>query len=233
MVYLSITIKQNTEGTEMRHLNMEQKNIIWNTLQGKQNQTFYMAQSMPQKAKSRTMMDCSAATGDLLHFLAHGITFGGIAHQIGRSGRWESLANSVYNNSIAKGLKAYRNASEVVVVGKRFISYYAEGESCKKELYMDKIVKLDGAKGYLTVTVKDDKNKFYYVSIGNMGDKMQEMVEMILFYRMNAQGAEPGVMTPFEQAGQMMPNYQMPQQGQYGQPVPYHPYGQNTQYRGF
>lgn len=232
----------------MRHLNMEQKNIIWNTLQGKQNQIFYMAQSMPQKAKSRTMMDCSAATGDLLHFLAHGITFGGIAHQIGRSGRWESLANSVYNNSIAKGLKAYRNASEVVVVGKRFISYYAEGESCKKELYMDKIVKLDGAKGYLTVTVKDDKNKYYYVSIGNMGDKMQEMVEMILFYRMNAQGAEPGVMTPFEQAGQMMPNYQMPQQGwygqpmpnyqmlqrgQYGQPVPYNPYGQNTQYRGF
>ena len=232
----------------MRHLNMEQKNIIWNTLQGKQNQIFYMAQSMPQKAKSRTMMDCSAATGDLLHFLAHGITFGGIAHQIGRSGRWESLANSVYNNSIAKGLKAYRNASEVVVVGKRFISYYAEGESCKKELYMDKIVKLDGAKGYLTVTVKDDKNKYYYVSIGNMGDKMQEMVEMILFYRMNAQGAEPGVMTPFEQAGQVVPNYQMPQQGwydqpmpnhqmpqrgQYGQPVPYHPYGQNTQYRGF
>ena len=66
-----------------------------------------------------------------------------------------------------------------------------------------------------------------------MGDKMQEMVEMILFYRMNAQGAEPGVMTPFEQAGQVVPNYQMPQQGQYGQPVPYHPYGQNTQYRGF
>ncbi|MBQ8298437.1 MAG: hypothetical protein IJX99_00940 [Clostridia bacterium] len=185
----------------MKYLNMEQKNIIWNALQQKQNYLFYMAQSMPQNAKARCMLDHAAATGDLMHVLTHGITFGGIAHQIGRSSRWSSLANSVYNNSVAKGLKAYSNGSEVVVVGKRFISYYAEGESCKKEIYMDKIVKVEGARKSLTITVKDDRNKYHFVTIGDMGGRMAEMIETILFYRMNAMGAEPGVITPFEYAG--------------------------------
>ena len=185
----------------MRHLNMEQRNIIWNALQGKGNYIFYMAQSMAPNAKSHSMMDNAALTGDVLHFLAHGITFGGIAHQIGRSSRWESLANSVYNNSVAKGLRAYRTSDEVVVVGKRFISYYAEGESCKKELYMDKIVKVEKSGYGLKITVKDERNKYHHVTIGNMGARMAEMIESILFYRMNTINAEPGAITPFEYAG--------------------------------
>lgn len=101
----------------------------------------------------------------------------------------------------AKAELPFLYGSEVVVVGKRFISYYAEGESCKKEIYMDKIVKVEGARKSLTITVKDDRNKYHFVTIGDMGGRMAEMIETILFYRMNAMGAEPGVITPFEYAG--------------------------------
>ena len=66
---------------------------------------------------------------------------------------------------------------------------------------MDKIVKVEGARKSLTITVKDDRNKYHFVNIGDMGGRMAEMIETILFYRMNAMGAEPGVITPFEYAG--------------------------------
>lgn len=135
------------DSEKMIVLSNEQKNKIANVVGQKGEYTFFQAQSFGASDKVRGMDDNAALWGDVAHFLAHGITFGGMLHSLGRSARWTEVSNNAYNKAISNHLKAYR------------------------------------------------------ARLLDVGAQMADMIQTILFYRVNAQGLGVGVPIEFEQMG--------------------------------
>ena len=181
------------------YLNNEQKAFIANTLETNSNAVLYQAYDFDEKKKAYSMMDHSAAFGDVAHLLLHGITFGGIVHQIGRAARWSDVAARAYNNGVERGLRAYmwnpqkrglfgtNGAEQVVVIGHKFMSLYQEGEMQRKEIPFSNVVRVEYIAGCgLKVTMRLDNGRQFYVVINNVFDKMEELMQTVVLYTARA-----------------------------------------------
>lgn len=188
---------QNNHSKNRIYLSNEQKAFITDMLRYDKDSVLYVAQDFDAKKRAFSMMDNSAAIGDAVHILAHGITFGGIFHQIGRANRWADIANNAYNNGVERGLRAYKwnpsrkgfltGAEQVVVIGYKFMTVYQEGEMQRKEINFTSVVKVEyKSKVGLRVTVKNPNGGYSFVEIFNVFDNMEDLIQTVVLYTARA-----------------------------------------------
>lgn len=184
---------QNNHSKNRIYLSNEQKAFIADMLRNDRDVVLYVAPDFDAKKRAFSMLDNSAAIGDAIHILAHGITFGGIFHQIGRASRWADVAENAYQNGVSRGLQAYKwnpskkgfltGAEQVVVIGYKFMTVYQEGEMQRKEINFSNVVKLEyKSRTGLRVTVKNAGAGYSFVNICNVFDRMEELIQIVVLY---------------------------------------------------
>lgn len=180
----------------MRNITREEKNAIRNMVVNGVGGVLFQMPDYDSKKKAKSMITNAAAWGDLGHFLGHGITFGGIFHQINREGNWQSLARQVYEKGISNGLRCFKwdsklknvsNEEQVVIAGATYFSVYMRGETYRKEIYYKKIVKLEYFPNRgLEIIVKNSSDEYRSMQIYSIFDNMIYLMETILHYTLRA-----------------------------------------------
>jgi len=180
----------------MRDITKEEKNAIRNMVVNGTGGVLFKMPNFDEKMKARSMITNAAAWGDLGHFLGHGITFGGIFHQINREGNWQELARQVYERGISKGLHCYKwsprlkklqNEEQVVIAGATYFSVYMRGETYRKEIYYKRIVKLEYFPNLgLEIILKNSKGNYESMMIYSIFDNMIGLMETILRFTLRA-----------------------------------------------
>ena len=183
-------------------LSKEQKNKVAEVVNHKGNYTFFQDRSFNDTDKVHGTEDYAAFWGDVFHFVRYGITVGGIVHGIGRNLRWVEVSNNAYNRAVANHLKAYRtyDNSQVIIIGRKYITLYQEGESCRKQVFFENIVKVEYYNHTINLIEKRE-DKYYRTKLLDVETKMSDMLQTILYYRVNAQGTGMGLPIEFEQMG--------------------------------
>lgn len=183
-------------------LSKEQKNKIATVVNQKGNYTFFQDRSFNNADRVYGTEDHAAFWGDVLHFVMYGITMGSIMHGVGRSMRWVEVSNNAYDRAVANHLKVYRtyNNSQVIIIGRKYITLYQEGESCRKQVFFENIVKVEYS-NHAIYLIEKRENRYYCTKLLNVGEQMPDMLQTILYYRVNAQGTGKGVPIEFEQMG--------------------------------
>ena len=188
---------QNNHSKNRIYLSNEQKAFISDMLLYNKDCVLFVASDFDERKKAFSMMDNSAAVGDALHLLSHGITFGGIFHQIGRANRWAEVANNAYNNGVSRGLKAYKwnpakkgllsGTEQVVVLGHRFMTLYQEGELQRKEINFSSVVKVEYlSKAGLKITLRNANGGYSFAVIANVFDNMEDLIQTVVLYTARA-----------------------------------------------
>ncbi len=180
----------------MRDITQEEKNRIRDMVHNGTGGVLFQMPNFDNSIKVRSMITNSAAWGDLGHFLGHGITFGGIFHQINREGNWQELAAQVYERGLSKRLHCFKwdpklkklqNEEQVVIIGSTYFSVYMRGETSRKEIYFNKVMKLEYFPNLgLEVTVKSSNGEYRSMEIYNIFDNMIGLTEAILRYTIRA-----------------------------------------------
>ncbi|MBE5852603.1 MAG: hypothetical protein E7299_06560 [Lachnospiraceae bacterium] len=180
----------------MRNITQEEKSAIRNMVLNGVGGVLFQMPNYDSKKKVRSMITNAAAWGDLGHFLGHGITFGGIFHQINREANWQNLARQVYERGISKGLRCFKwnprlknvhNEEQVVIAGSTYFSVYMRGETYRKEIYFKRIVKLEYFPNQgLEIIFKGSKDEYWSMQIYSIFDNMIYLMETILHYTLRA-----------------------------------------------
>lgn len=160
----------------MNFLTENQKNEIAYAIGNGRNCIFFRVPGFNNSIVLHFGETRDAEQGDVAHAMLHGFTIGGAVYAGNREGRWKHFSESVYYNSLEKGLSAYRsevtrgavsnsNIEQVVVVGKRYASIYMFGEASKKEIHYKNIyqISFDADKGISIVYNRGDKVVIYYI----------------------------------------------------------------------
>ena len=189
--------RQVNRQTNRMMLTNEQMNAIYCMVGNNQKTLLYTSPDYDYGRKVYSMADNSAAIGDVCHILCHGFTIGGVVHQLGRSARWAQIAENAYQRGLCHNLKSYKwndakrgffgaRPQQVVVIGSRYLTLYMEGELSRKEIYFDKIVRIDYERGTLSIIVEGSNGRYARVDIFNIFDQMEDLVATVILNTMRA-----------------------------------------------
>ena len=146
---------------------------------------FFQSNQFDSSKKMHNLMTNPAAAGDAAHLLLHGITFGGIMHDLNRSANWSNLSQNVYNQACSspnlRGFMA-KNGEQVVVAGYNYLSVYQNGEYQKKVIQYSDIMKISLIRSELRVVTTSQNGKYAFVSLMEMREGQENLLNTILFF---------------------------------------------------
>ncbi len=159
-----------------RNLTTEEKNRLYYAIMDGRNSEVVLYQTpdfrMDKKIENtrKNSVGKMNVCGDVAHFLAYGLTFGGVMHMACRSNSQQTNWNTVVKNATERaqinGLFWTQNqpCTQLVVAGRKYMTLYEQGEFNSRIINYYDVVQVKMSVGGMTILSRNPKNPDTYLS---------------------------------------------------------------------